>query len=48
MPDFTLFFHSILSEIAAFLMVEPINYFTGLCVLLFVAALADRIMHGRR
>lgn len=48
MPSFTSFFSSVLSEVADFLMTEPINYFVGLTVLLFVAALVRYIMFGER
>lgn len=48
MPNFASFFSSILSSVADFLMTEPINYFVGLTVLLFVAALVRYIMFGER
>lgn len=36
-----------LSAVADFLMTEPINYFVGICVLFFIAALARYIMWGK-
>lgn len=48
MPDFTQFFSAILSAVADFLMTEPISYFVGLTVLLFVAGLVRYIMFGER
>ena len=48
MINFTTFFSSILSAVADFLLSEPISYFTGLTVLLFVAALVRYIMFGER
>lgn len=48
MPSFSLFFRDILSAVSDFLMSEPINYFVGICVLFFIAALAKYIMWGRR
>lgn len=48
MISFTNFFSNILSAITSFLLSEPINYFVGLTVLLFIAALVRYIMFGER
>lgn len=48
MPDFLTFFTGLLNAISDFLMSEPINYFVGIMVLLFIAALVRYIMFGRR
>lgn len=48
MPNFTQFFSAILSAVSDFLMTEPISYFVGLTVLLFVAGLVRYIMFGER
>jgi len=47
-PTFSSFFSSILSEVADFLLTEPISYFTGIMVLFFIAALVRYIMFGER
>lgn len=39
MPSFTQFFSAVLSSIADFLLTEPISWFVGLMVLVFVARL---------
>lgn len=46
--DFGTFFSSVLSSVSSFLMSEPINYFVGLIVLFYIAALVNYIMTGRR
>lgn len=48
MPDFLNFFSGLLNAVCDFLMSEPINYFVGIMVLLFIAALVRYIMFGRR
>lgn len=48
MPSFATFFSSILSSVADFLMTEPINYFVGIVVLFYIAALVRYIMTGER
>lgn len=48
MQSFTAFFSAILGAIADFLMTEPISYFVGLTVLLFIAGLVRYIMFGER
>lgn len=48
MPNFSTFFSSLLSAVSDFLMSEPINYFVGIIVLFYIAALVRYIMLGKR
>lgn len=48
MPEFMSFFRGILLAISEFLLVEPICWFTGLVVLVFIARLVDWIIHPIR
>ena len=43
--EFGQFFSFVLSEIADFLMTEPISYFTGLIILSIVISLFLRFVH---